>query len=97
MRDGLSWVNAECRRRFDNGWLSCSDAERKEVLDAIAYPRRAPDAVQPGVEFFTRFRNLTASGFWSSRIGVADIGYVGNRPVAKWEGTPPVVARWLGL
>ena len=97
MRDGLSWMNAECRRRFDNGWLSCSDAERKEVLDAIAYPKRAPDAMKPGVEFFTRFRNLTASGFWTSRIGVADIGYVGNRPVAKWEGTPPEVARWLGL
>jgi len=97
MRDGLSWMNAECRRRFNNGWLSCSDAQRKEVLDAIAYPRRAAESVRPGVEFFTRFRNMTASGFWSSRIGVADIGYIGNVPAAKWEGTPPEVQRWLGL
>lgn len=95
MREGLSWINAECRRRFDNGWMSCSDAERREVLDAIAYPRRASEAVRPGVDFFTRFRNMTASGFWSSRIGVADIGYVGNRPSAKWEGTPPEVLAWL--
>lgn len=97
MRDGLSWLNAECRRRFDAGFVSCTDVQRREVLDAIAFPRRAAAAVRPGVEFFTRFRNLTSSGFWSSRIGVTDLGYVGNRPVAKWEGTPSEVERWLRL
>jgi gluconate 2-dehydrogenase gamma chain len=95
MRDGISWMNAECRRRFDNGWMSCSDAERKLLLDDIAYPARAAEALKPGADFFTRFRNLTSSGFWSSRIGVADLGYVGNRPVAKWEGTPANVLTWL--
>ncbi len=97
MRDGLSWMNAECRRRFGNGWLSCTDTQRREVLDAIAYPRQAAAAVKPGADFFTRFRNLTASGFWTSRMGIADIGYMGNRPVAQWEGTPAEVQRWLGI
>jgi len=95
MRDGIAWMNAECRRRFDNSWMSCSDAERRQLLDAISFPRTADASVRPGVDFFTRFRNMTASGFWSSRIGVADLGYVGNRPVAKWEGTPPNVLAWL--
>jgi gluconate 2-dehydrogenase gamma chain len=97
MRDGLSWMNAECRRRFNAGFISCTDVQRREVLDAIAYPRRAAESVRPGVEFFNRFRNLTASGFWTSRIGITDLGYTGNRPVAKWEGTPPEVQRWLGI
>jgi len=97
MRDGLSWLNAECRRRHGAGFVSCTDSQRREVLDAIAYPKRATEAVRPGAEFFTRFRNLTSSGFWSSRIGVADLGYIGNRPVAKWEGTPPEVIRKFGL
>jgi hypothetical protein len=97
MRDGLSWLNAECRRQHGAGFVSCTDPQRREVLDAIAYPRRATEAVRPGVEFFSRFRNLTSSGFWSSRIGVADLGYIGNRPVAKWEGTPPEVIRKFGL
>ena len=95
MREGLSWVNAECRRRFSAGFISCTDVQRRELLDAISYPRRAAESVKPGVEFFNRFRNLTSSGFWSSRIGIADLGYVGNRPVAKWEGTPPNVLAWL--
>jgi hypothetical protein len=49
------------------------------------------------VEFFNNLRNLTASGFYSSRIGIADLGYTGNRPVAEWKGTPPEVMRKLGL
>lgn len=97
MREGLSWVNAECRRRFDAGFISCTDVQRRELLDAIAYPRRAAESAKPGVEFFNRFRNLTSSGFWSSRVGIADLGYLGNRPVAQWQGTPPEVRRWLGI
>lgn len=95
MKDGIAWVNAECRRRFDKGFISCSDAQRRELLDAIAYPRRARAEDRPGVEFFNRFRNLTSSGFWTSRIGIADIGFMGNRPVGEWVGTPPNVLTWL--
>lgn len=97
MKNGLGWMNAECRKRFGKGFVSCTDAQRREVLDAIAFPKRATPEVKPGVDFFNSFRNLTASGFWSSRIGIADLGYVGNRPVAQWVGTPPEVARKLGL
>lgn len=95
MRDGIAWVNAECRRRFDTGFISCTDAQRRELLDAIAYPRRARAEDRPGVEFFNRFRNLTSSGFWTSRMGIADIGFMGNRPVMEWVGTPPNVVAWL--
>lgn len=95
MKDGLAWVNAECRRRFNAGFISCTDVQRREVLDAIAYPRRARAQDRPGVEFFTRFRNLTSSGFWTSRIGIADLGFIGNRPVGEWVGTPPNVLAWL--
>ena len=95
MKNGLGWMNAECRSRFGKGFVSCTDAQRREVLDAIAYPKKAAAAMKPGVDFFNNLRNLTASGFWSSRIGVKDLGYIGNVPVAKWEGTPPQVLAWL--
>lgn len=97
MKSGLGWMNAECRARHDKGFVSCSDAQRREVLDAIAFPRTAAPAMKEGVEFFNRFRNMTASGFFSSKVGVADLGYMGNRPVANWVGTPPEVVRWLGV
>lgn len=97
MKDGLAWMNAECRERHGKGFVSCNDAQRREVLDAIAFPRQAAPEVRAGVEFFNRFRNMTASGFFSSRVGVADLGYVGNRAIVKWEGTPAHVMRKFGL
>lgn len=97
MKDGLAWTNAECRARFKRGFVSCTDAQRRELLDAIAFPKKAAPEMKAGVEFFNRFRNMTASGFYSSRIGIADLGYIGNRPIAKWEGTPIEVRRKLGL
>ncbi len=97
MKNGLAWMNAECRRRHGKTFISCSEEERRGVLDAIAYPKKALAEDKPGVDFFNNFRNLTASGFWTSRIGIADLGYTGNRPVMKWEGTPPHVQRWLGI
>lgn len=97
MRSGLGWMNAESRKRFQKSFVSASDAQRREILDAIAFPTRAAADVKAGVEFFNNLRNLTASGFFSSRIGIADLGYIGNRPVAEWKGTPPEVMRKLGL
>ena len=97
MRNGIAWLNGECRRVNGKGFVSCNDAERRAVLDTIAYPRRAAPEAKPGVDFFTSFRNLTSSGFWTSRIGIADIGYMGNRPIATWAGTPAEVIRKMGL
>ena len=65
------------------------------MLDAIAYPKKAAPELKPGVDFFNNLRNLTASGFFSSRVGIRDLGYIGNVPVAKWEGTPPQVMAWV--
>ncbi|MDQ8145052.1 MAG: gluconate 2-dehydrogenase subunit 3 family protein [Gemmatimonadota bacterium] len=97
MRNGLGWMHAESRKRFGKSFVSATDAQRREILDAIAFPKRAAADVKAGVEFFNNLRNLTASGFYSSRIGIADLGYTGNRPVAEWKGTPPEVMRTLGL
>jgi hypothetical protein len=97
MRDGLVWMDAESARRFNTTFLAASPAQRTELLDAIAYPKRATAAVKDGVTFFTRFRDLAASGFWSSRIGVADLEYLGNRALPAWTGCPPVALRKLGV
>ena len=131
MRGGLAWLDRECARRFEGRrFLEASEAERKAVLDSIAYPKEkdtqpersaafhavaqpdktvdlAPetpegtdeklDRLSHGVAFFSAFRDLTASGFWSSAMGVEDIEYVGNTFVAEWKGCPPEVLAKLGL
>lgn len=96
MRGGLVWLDSECRRRFGRAFLDSSDAERRQVLDDIAYPATARPEVSHGVRFFTSLRDLVATGFWSSRAGVEDLGYSGNRPTV-WEGPPREVLDKLGL
>jgi hypothetical protein len=96
MRGGLVWLDTECRRRFDRTFLVCADPERRQVLDDIAYPARARAELSHGAQFFTTMRDLVASGFWSSRVGVEDLGYMGNRPT-QWSGAPPAVLERLGV
>lgn len=97
MRDGLVWLNSECTKRFRRGFVACTPQQQKLVLNDIAFPKKAPAALKPGVEFFTRFRDLTATGFWSSRIGYRDIGYMGNTIVPVWEGCPEPQLQKLGV
>jgi hypothetical protein len=97
MRTGLQWLNDASVQRAGKPFLLASAAERRTVLDAIAYPARAAEADRDGVAFFNRFRDLTASGFWSSRIGVADLQYRGNTALASWTGCPPAALRKAGV
>lgn len=97
MRGGLAWLDAECRERFGAGFIACSDEQRRELLNLIAWPDRAPAELSHGVAFFNMFRDLTSSGFWSSRMGVEDLRYIGNTYVAEWHGCPVEQLRKIGL
>lgn len=97
MRTGLTWLDDECRKRFSKTFVACDATQRTAVLDDIAWPRRARQEMQAGVRFFTNFRNFTASGFWSSKIGVDDLQYMGNRPISRWEGCPAPALNKLGV
>jgi hypothetical protein len=97
VRGGLVWLDRECRTRFSRAFLECEESERRQVLDAIAWPERAAPEMSQGVAFFNLFRDLVASGFWTSEMGMDDIGYMGNTFVDEWTGCPPEVLTKLGL
>jgi hypothetical protein len=97
MRGGLAWLDAICRGRFDKTFVDCTDEERRAVLDGIAWPERAREDMSHGVSFFNSFRDLTASGFWSSRIGVEDLQYQGNTAIPEWTGCPQEALDKVGV
>jgi gluconate 2-dehydrogenase gamma chain len=97
MRGGLSWLDLECHRRFNLAFTGCTDAQRREVLDDISWPQRVKPAVSHGVPFFNSFRDLTASGFFTSQMGIEDLGYMGNTFVQTWNGCPDEVLKKLGI
>jgi len=94
---GLAWLDHECELRFGKRFVECADAERTAVLDDIAWPRKAKPEHSQGVAFFNSFRDFTASGFFSSKLGVQDLGYIGNTFVPVWNGCPPEALAKLGV
>src|SRR5919198_216354 len=88
MRGGLAWLDNECQHRFARSFVAATDAQRRQVLDDIAWPKKARPEVHHGVVFFSRFRDLTASGFFSSQMGWQDVQYRGNVALPAWNGCP---------
>jgi hypothetical protein len=96
MRGGLRWLDMQCFKRYNNPFKDCDSRQQIEIVDEIAYPGKAKPDMKPGVAFFDRMRSLTATGFFSSKMGIEDIGYVGNVP-NKWEGVPADIIKQYGL
>jgi gluconate 2-dehydrogenase gamma chain len=97
MRGGLAWLDNESRERFKKTFKDCVEQERRAILDDIAFPKRAKPAYSQGVAFFNMFRDLTASGFYTSKLGIADLQYLGNESMADWTGCPDAALRKLGV
>ena len=96
LRGGLKWLDIQCNKRFEKPFVDCSQQQQIEIVDEIAYPEKAKPEMQQGVTFFNKMRDLTACGFFSSKIGIADIGYIGNAP-NRWDGVPQEILEQYGL
>jgi gluconate 2-dehydrogenase gamma chain len=96
LRGGLRWLNTKSQRMFEKSFVDASQAQRIELVDLIAYPNKATPENKQGVAFFNQMRNLTATGFYTSKIGIEDMQYKGNTPNA-WDGVPQEVLNQYGL
>ncbi len=92
MRGGLRWLDLNSLKRFGNSFANITDKQRLELVDEIAYPNKAKTTMKQGVAFFNLMRNLTTTGFYTSEMGVKDVGYMGNVP-NQWNGVPDDVLK----
>jgi hypothetical protein len=96
MRGGLRWLDMQCLTRYDKAFKDCNHTQQMEMVDEIAWPKKAKPEMQQGVAFFNLMRNLTATGFYTSEIGVKDVGYKGNAP-NQWNGVPDDVLKQYNM
>ncbi|HEY4196395.1 MAG TPA: gluconate 2-dehydrogenase subunit 3 family protein [Mucilaginibacter sp.] len=96
MRGGLRWLDMQCLKRFDKAFKDCNHTQQMEMVDEIAWPKKAKPEMHQGVNFFNLMRNLTATGFYTSEIGVKDVGYMGNTP-NQWNGVPDDVLKQYNM
>jgi len=89
---GLFWLDGFCSDRYGKAFLECAPEQKKEVLDLIAFRKNAKQdsALSQGVAFFAFLRRLTCDGYYTSKIGVADLGYIGNTSLHEFPGCPPL-------
>lgn len=97
MRGGLAWLDHESEQRFGKTFVQASEAERAAIVNDIAWPKKAKPELSQGVAFFNDFRDLVATGFFSSKMGVQDLQYIGNTVVRRWDGCPPAALQKLGV
>ncbi|GLR19991.1 gluconate 2-dehydrogenase subunit 3 family protein [Portibacter lacus] len=89
MRGGIGWLDIESNKRFNKQFQMCSNTQQIEIIEDIAYPdpdNKKPE-MGPGIKFFDLMRNLTLTGYYTSKLGIRDLGYKGNTPNV-WDGVP---------
>ena len=94
---GFSWLDGEGSRRFSMSFAALDSAKQAAICDDICYLPKARPELAEAATFFARYRDLTAGGFYTSPAGSKDIGYVGNVPLASFDGPPPAVLKAVGL
>lgn len=96
LRGGLRWLDLHCYKLYEKAFVNLSAAQQLTVVDSIAYPNKAPKELAQGVAFFNSMRDLVTTGFYTTEMGVKDLGYVGNAP-NQWNGVPDDVLKQYNM
>lgn len=86
---GLHWLDAYCRKSYRQPFLHCSPEQQNSTLRLLAYRKNSTPQISQGIRFFSLVRNLTVDGFYTSEIGIKDVGYIGNDVMSEYPGCPP--------
>ena len=96
LRGGIMWLDHEANKAYNKTFKACTEEEQKALCDLIAYPDRAKPEMKQGVKFFSLVRNLTLTGYYTTKMGIEELGYQGNTPNV-WDGVPEEVLKKHGM
>ena len=96
MRGGLRWLDMQSLKRYEKSFSAITPEQRIAIVEDIAYPEKVKPGMKQGVAFFSLMRNLTSTGFYTSEMGVKDLGYAGNTP-NQWNGVPDDVLKQYNM
>ena len=98
LRDGINWINKESDLNFNQKFTDIPEDSQKQILDKIAYydPNQDMSDLPDEVQWFNLLRNLTVTGYFTSQVGIKELGYKGNSPNV-WDGVPQEVLDDHGL
>ena len=94
---GLKWTNDESQKRFKKSFYDLSEAQQAKICDDICYLPKAKRRYKNAANFFAKYRNLSMGGYYTTNEGAREVGYVGNVALARFDGPPPEVLKFLGV
>lgn len=95
--EGLAWIEAEAQRRYKRSFATLDAGQHTKICDDICFVEKATPANAKAARFFARFRDLTSGGYFTTPLGMKELGYIGNMPLITFAGPPPEVLKKLGL
>lgn len=96
LRGGIMWLDSFSNKSYKKEFIACSEEEQLNMCDQIAYPGKTSPELKQGEKFFSTMRNLTMTGYFTSKVGIEDLGYKGNTPNV-WDGIPEDVLKDHGM
>ena len=78
---------------FEKKFVNCKVEDQKSILDKVAFQK---DKKSKEETFFSNMKNLVITGYFSSEVGINDLGYKGNQP-NFWDGVPDDIMKEHGF
>lgn len=82
---GIGWLDRSMERLYNANFLSAKPEQQTAMLDLISYRKNQSPQLGPGIRFFDWTRRMVVDAFYTSPVGVKDLGYMGNTAVARFE------------
>jgi hypothetical protein len=84
---GIAWLDREMLRRYNANFLDAKPEQQSAMLDLIAFRKNAGESPElgPGIHFFNWARMMVVDAFYTSKVGIKDVGFMGNKGMAKFE------------
>ena len=95
--EGLDWLDSASKKRFKKSFVDLGETEKRSLCDEICFEPKTGSNLKKQAAFFSRFRDLTTSGFYTTPEGMKDVQYIGNIPLTQFDGPPPEVLAYLKL
>jgi gluconate 2-dehydrogenase gamma chain len=82
---GMGWLDEAMRMRYGSTFLDAKPEQQTAMLDLIAYRKNESAELGPGILFFRWARNVVVDAYYTSPVGIADLGYMGNTAVSQFS------------
>lgn len=81
---GLAWLDDAARDRYGATFIQAKPARQTELLDLISNRENDSSQLRPGIRFFTWARKLVVDAYYTSKAGIAELGFMGNQGLAEF-------------